>query len=77
MAPSIWLTNFALLYVLNPEVAAAMPAYWAPIPSDVAEAIVASPNGQVPFCTYASSLGASAPPCPVGPATTAVPRFTG
>jgi len=77
MAPSIWLTNFALLYVLNPEVAAAMPAYWAPIPSNVAEAIVASPNGQVPFCTYASSLGASAPPCPFGPTTTAVPRFTG
>ena len=78
MAPSIWLTNFALLYALNPEVAAAMPAYWAPIPSNVAEAIVASSNGQVPYCTYASSLGASAPPCPPGPSTAgATPRFTG
>ena len=82
MAPSIWLTNFALLYALHPDLAAAMPAYWAPIPSNVAEAIVASPNGQVPYCAYASSLGASAPPCPSGPPTTgapaaATPRFTG
>ncbi len=65
MAPSIWLTNFALLYALNPDVAAAMPAYWAPIPSNVADAIVASPNGQVPYCTYASSFGASAPSVPI------------
>jgi hypothetical protein len=83
MAPSIWLTNFALLYVLKPEIAAAMPAYWAPIPSNVAEAIATSPNGQVPYCAYASSLGASAPSCPTTsgtPATavvTAAPRFTG
>lgn len=69
MAPSIWLTNFALLYLLSPEIAAAMPAYWAPIPSNVANAILASPNGQVPYCTYASSLGASAPPCPPPPTT--------
>ena len=60
MAPSIWLTNFALLYALNPDLAAALPAYWAPIPDNVAEAIAASPNGRVPYCTYASSLGASA-----------------
>jgi hypothetical protein len=85
MAPSIWLTNFALLYVLNPEIAAAMPAHWAPIPSNVADAILASPNGQVPYCTFAASLGASAPPCPSEPTTTGAPaaavtvtpRFTG
>jgi hypothetical protein len=79
MAPSIWLTNFALLYVLSPEVAAAMPAYWAPIPPNVADAILASPNGQVAYCAYASSLGASAPPCPAPPpaAVTVTPRFTG
>jgi hypothetical protein len=84
MAPSIWLTNFALLYVLEPEIAAAMPAYWAPIPANVADAIAASPNGQVPYCAYASSLGASAPSCPTTsgtPAaavvTAAAPRFTG
>jgi hypothetical protein len=76
MAPSIWLTNFALLYVLKPEIAADMPASWAPIPSDVADAIAASPNGQVPYCAYASSLGGSAPPCPTT-VVTAAPRFTG
>jgi hypothetical protein len=79
MAPSIWLTNFALLYVLNPDIAAAMPAFWVPIPPDVADAILASPNGQVPYCAYAASLGASAPRCPaprVVPVA-AAPRFTG
>ena len=60
-----------------------MPACWAPIPSNVAEAIAARRNGQVPYCTYASSLGASAPSCPTKSATpaaafvTAAPRFTG
>lgn len=78
MAPSIWLTNFALLYVLKPEIAAAMPAYWAPIPANVAGAILASPNGQVPYCAYAASLGGSAPPCPAsGGGSAPTPRFTG
>jgi hypothetical protein len=56
MAPSIWLVNFALLYILNPMVAASMPAAWAPIPSDVADALLASATGQVPYSDYASSL---------------------
>jgi hypothetical protein len=56
MAPSIWFVNFLLLYLLNPAVAAAMPAKWAPIPSSVADAILASPNGQVPYSTYESYL---------------------
>ncbi len=77
MAPSIWLTNFALLYVLSPEVAAAMPASWAPIPPNVSEAIEASPNGQVPYCAYASSLGASAPPCPTPTTTSSPPPTSG
>lgn len=54
MAPALWLTNFALLYTLNPEIAAYMPAYWAPIPATVADAILASPTGQVPYLQYAS-----------------------
>jgi hypothetical protein len=54
MAPALWLTNFALLYVLNPDIAARMPAYWAPIPQPVADAILASPTGQVPYKEYAS-----------------------
>jgi hypothetical protein len=56
MAPSIWLVNFALLYILNPTVAASMPAAWAPIPSNVAAAILASPTGQVPYSDFASYL---------------------
>jgi hypothetical protein len=56
MAPSIWLVNFALLYILNPTVAAEMPANWAPIPSNVANAILASPSGQVPYSEFASDL---------------------
>ena len=59
MAPSIWLVNFALLYILNPSLAAKMPAYWAPIPANVAGAILASPTGQVPYSEYASDLRTS------------------
>ncbi|MBC2641977.1 MULTISPECIES: hypothetical protein [unclassified Rhodococcus (in: high G+C Gram-positive bacteria)] len=54
MAPPLWIVNFALLYILNPSLAAAMPAHWAPIPSAVADAVKASPTGQVPFSDYAS-----------------------
>ncbi len=56
MVPSIWLVNFSLLYTLNPALAAEMPANWAPIPSTVAEAILASPTGQVPFSDYVSAV---------------------
>ena len=56
MAPCIWLVNFALVYILNPVVAASMPAAWAPIPSNVADAILASPTGQVPYSDFASNL---------------------
>ena len=53
MAPAIWLTNFALIYTLNPALAADMPARWAPIPAVVANAILASPTGQVPYSEFA------------------------
>ena len=56
MAPSIWIVNFALIYTLNPSLAAKMPARWTPIPADVASAIAASPAGQVPFSQYESSF---------------------
>nr|WP_238526476.1 hypothetical protein [Gordonia neofelifaecis] len=52
MAPPLWLVNFALLYVMKPSLAAAMPAHWAPIPPAVARAIKASPTGQVPYSAY-------------------------
>ena len=56
MAPAIWLTNFALIYTLNPALAADMPAHWAPIPVTVADAILASPTGQVPYSEFASAF---------------------
>ena len=56
MAPSIWVVNFALIYVLSPTLAARMPARWTPIPPAVASAIAASPSGQVPYSEYASLL---------------------
>ncbi|MGP3707633.1 hypothetical protein [Gordonia paraffinivorans] len=54
MAPPLWLVNFALLYIVKPSLAAAMPTYWAPIPQPVAAAIKASPTGQVPWSKYRS-----------------------
>ena len=56
LAPTIWLVNFTLIYTLNPELAAYMPAHWAPIPPTVADAILASPTGQVPYSEFASAF---------------------
>lgn len=56
MAPALWATNFALIYTLNPALAADMPARWAPIPQVVADAILASPTGRVRYADYASAL---------------------
>lgn len=52
MAPAIWVVNFCLIYVLNPRLAANMPAYWTPIPTEVSDAIYASETGQVPYADY-------------------------
>jgi len=56
MAPPLWIVNFALIYTLNPSLAAKMPASWTPIPANVALAIAESPTGQVPYSQYASSF---------------------
>ena len=56
MVPSIWLTNFALLYTLNPKEAAKMPAFWTPIPENVADAILKSPQGRVRYSKYESEF---------------------
>jgi hypothetical protein len=56
MAPALWIVNFILIYLLNPTLAASMPAYWAPIPTPVADAILASPTGQVPYSQYQQYL---------------------
>lgn len=54
MAPPLWVVNFALIYIVKPSLAATMPAYWAPIPQTVANAIKASATGQVPYPQFAS-----------------------
>jgi len=54
MAPSIWITNFLLIYTLNPKLAALMPAYWSAIPEEVVNAIASSESGQVPYSAYQS-----------------------
>jgi hypothetical protein len=56
MAPPLWIVNFALIYTLNPNLAAKMPAWWTPTPANVALAIAESPTGQVPYSQYASSF---------------------
>lgn len=56
MAPSIWIVNFALIYVLKPGLAAKMPGRWTAIPEDVVQAIEASPDGQVPYADYAGAF---------------------
>ena len=52
MAPSIWIVNFLLIYALNPELAAKMPAYWAAIPAQVVTALNDSPTYEVPYAEY-------------------------
>ena len=60
--PSLFVINFSLIYMLNPKLAAKMPAYWAPIPTPVAQALAATgtTTGQVPYSEYASYFNAPA-----------------
>ncbi|SFM85466.1 hypothetical protein SAMN05421863_106118 [Nitrosomonas communis] len=48
LSPGIYLTNFILLYVSNPEIAANMPAYSAALPQKVYQCLVENPEG----CPY-------------------------
>jgi len=48
VSPAIFLVNFILLYVSNPEIAANMPAYRAALPQEVYECLVENPDG----CPY-------------------------
>lgn len=49
LAPPIYLINFLLLYVSNPETAAFMPAYRAALPQEVYKCLFENPDG----CPYA------------------------
>ena len=54
MTPPLWEVNFCLIYLLNPKLAANMPAQWNPIPAEVAKALLTSETGRVRFSDYAS-----------------------
>lgn len=56
MIPPIWEVNFCLIYMLNPALAANMPAYWTAIPKSIVDGINASTNGQVPVDDYAGDF---------------------
>jgi hypothetical protein len=49
LTPAIYLVNFLLLYMANPDLAAYMPAYRAPIPQPVVDCLEQNPMG----CSYA------------------------
>ena len=56
MIPPIWIVNFIAVYVLDPDLAALMPAFWTPIPTPVKEALMASPTGQVNYSDFKQYL---------------------
>ena len=49
LTPGIYLTNFELLYTLNPSVAANLPAYMAPIPDEL---VACLKNNNLTGCPY-------------------------
>lgn len=51
VTPAIYLVNFLLLYMANPDLAAYMPAYKAPIPQPVVDCLEQNPTG-CPFADY-------------------------
>jgi hypothetical protein len=51
VTPAIYLVNFLLLYMANPDLAAYMPAYKAPIPQPVVDCLEQNPTGT--GCPYA------------------------
>jgi hypothetical protein len=56
MGPALWIVNFALIYTLNPSLAADMPAKWAAVPSGVVQAIEIG-KGRVLYSDVASYFG--------------------
>jgi hypothetical protein len=52
MIPPLWIVNFCLIYTLNPELAALMPAYWTAIPQQVATDLINSSEGQINYSYY-------------------------
>jgi hypothetical protein len=55
VTPAIYLINFLLLYMANPDLGAYMPAYKAAIPQAVVDCLEQNPTG----CPYADTTGIS------------------
>jgi len=51
VTPAVYLINFLLMYIANPNRAADMPAYRVPIPSDLADCLASNPLNP-DECTY-------------------------
>ena len=51
VAPAMYLVNFMLIYMANPDLAAYMPAYKAPIPQPVVDCLEQNPTG-CPWADY-------------------------
>ena len=51
LTPAIYLVNFIILYMANPDLAAYMPAYKAPIPQPVVDCLEQNPMG-CPWADY-------------------------
>src|SRR5262249_34518816 len=50
LTPAIYLINFLFLYIANPDIAAYLPAYKAPVPQPVIDCLKQHPEG----CPYAA-----------------------
>src|SRR5260221_9192045 len=62
VTPAIYLINFLFLYIANPDVAANLPAYKAPIPQPVVDCLNQNPTG----CPYAAFRQYFSEPAGVG-----------
>jgi len=55
LTPAVYLVNFLLVYMANPNEAANMPAYRAPIPMALSDCLESNPEG-CPYSSYALSF---------------------
>jgi len=55
LTPAVYFVNFLLLYISNPNEAAKMPAYRAPIPMPLSDCLEKNPEG-CPYSAYAPSF---------------------
>jgi len=77
VAPGTYLINFLLLYIANPNEAAKMPAYRAPIPLALSACLKQNPQG-CPYSAFAQFFDGNAHPsnfCPLPPDCQTDPKW--